>query len=152
MRKTNGKGKGKGKGEDRELGFTLIVATSDISTPQNVTLNKFNCDWLFDMSVKRPHGQALVWRSGYTRLGIYRPRRNLQTFSALYLVWNLQNSVVREQKWENFELFKISKIFNKWERKYCRAIQLHGLFYGDSMWACLYQVHFINFCFPFCPL
>ncbi len=39
---------------------------------------EMNCDWLFDMSVKRPHGRALanesgqpsVWRSGYTRLMI----------------------------------------------------------------------------------
>ncbi len=32
----------------------------DISTPRNVTLNKTNCDWLFDMSVKRPHGRDLA--------------------------------------------------------------------------------------------
>ncbi len=25
-----------------------------------MTLNKTNCDWLFDMSVKRPNGQALT--------------------------------------------------------------------------------------------
>ncbi len=32
----------------------------DISTPQNVTLNKTNCDWLFDMLIKQPHGRALA--------------------------------------------------------------------------------------------
>ncbi len=32
----------------------------DISTHRNVTLNETNCDWLFDMSVKRPHGRALA--------------------------------------------------------------------------------------------
>ncbi len=32
----------------------------DISTPLNMTLNETNCDWLFDMLVKWPHGQALA--------------------------------------------------------------------------------------------
>ncbi len=36
--------------------YTLVCYCGDISTPQNVTLNETNCDWLFDMSVKRPHG------------------------------------------------------------------------------------------------
>ncbi len=54
----------------------------DISTPRNVTLNETNCDWLLDMSVKRPHWwalvneyitdlQSLVWRSGYVRLLLF---------------------------------------------------------------------------------
>ncbi len=32
-----------------------VCYCGDISTPRNVTLNKTNCDWLFDMSVKRPY-------------------------------------------------------------------------------------------------
>ncbi len=59
---------------------TPVWYCGDISTPRNVTLNETNCDWLFDMSVKRPHGfgqwnlpsipdlQPSVWRSGYARL------------------------------------------------------------------------------------
>ncbi len=38
---------------------TPVCYCGDISMPRNVTLNETNCDWLFDMSVKRPHGQAL---------------------------------------------------------------------------------------------
>ncbi len=37
---------------------TPFCYCDDISTPQNVTLNKTNYDRLFDMSVKRPHGQS----------------------------------------------------------------------------------------------
>ncbi len=37
----------------------------NISTPRNVTLNETNCDWLFDMSVKRPHGRALANERGH---------------------------------------------------------------------------------------
>ncbi len=36
------------------------VIVTDISTPRNVTLNETNCDWLFEMSVKWPHGRALA--------------------------------------------------------------------------------------------
>ncbi len=39
---------------------TPVWYCGDISTHQNVTLNETNCDWLFDMSVKRPHGRALA--------------------------------------------------------------------------------------------
>ncbi len=39
---------------------TPVWYCGDISTHRNVTLNEMNCDWLFDMSVKRPHGRALV--------------------------------------------------------------------------------------------
>ncbi len=39
---------------------TPVCYCGDISMPRNVTLNKMNCDWLFDMSVKRPHGRALT--------------------------------------------------------------------------------------------
>ncbi len=39
---------------------TLVWYCGDISTHRNVTLNEMNCDWLFDMSVKRPHGRALA--------------------------------------------------------------------------------------------
>ncbi len=40
--------------------YTPVCYCGDISTPRNVTLNETNCDWLFDMSVKRPHGRALA--------------------------------------------------------------------------------------------
>ncbi len=39
---------------------TTVCYCGDISMPRNVMLNKTNCDWLFDMSVKRPHGWALT--------------------------------------------------------------------------------------------
>ncbi len=39
---------------------TPVCYCGDISTPRNVTLNKTNCDWLFDMSVKRHHGRAMA--------------------------------------------------------------------------------------------
>ncbi len=39
---------------------TPVCYCGDISTHRNVTLNEANCDWLFDMSVKRPHGRALA--------------------------------------------------------------------------------------------
>ncbi len=39
---------------------TLVCYCGDISTPRNVTLNETSCDWLFDMSVKRPHGRGLA--------------------------------------------------------------------------------------------
>ncbi len=32
----------------------------NISRLRNIMLNKMNCDWLFDMSVKRPHRQPLA--------------------------------------------------------------------------------------------
>ncbi len=38
--------------------YTPFCYCGDISTPRNVMLNKTNCDWLFDMSVKQPHGRA----------------------------------------------------------------------------------------------
>ncbi len=44
---------------------TLVCYCGDISTSWNVTLNKTNCDWLFDMSVKRPHGRALANEHGH---------------------------------------------------------------------------------------
>ncbi len=40
--------------------YTPVCYCGDISTHRNVTLNETNCDWLFDMSVKRPHGRALA--------------------------------------------------------------------------------------------
>ncbi len=40
--------------------FTPVCYCDDISMPRNMTLNETNCDWLCDMSVKQPHGQALA--------------------------------------------------------------------------------------------
>ncbi len=40
--------------------YTPVCYGGDISTPRNVKLNETNCDWLFDMTVKRPHGRALA--------------------------------------------------------------------------------------------
>ncbi len=45
---------------------TPVCYCGDISTHRNVTLNETNCDWLFDMSVKRPHGWVLANESYYT--------------------------------------------------------------------------------------
>ncbi len=39
---------------------TPVCNCGNISTPRNMTLNETNYDWLFDMSVKWPHGQALA--------------------------------------------------------------------------------------------
>ncbi len=44
---------------------TLVCYCGDISTPRNMTLNETNCDWLFDMSVKRPHERALNNEHGH---------------------------------------------------------------------------------------
>ncbi len=44
---------------------TLVCYSGDISTPRNVMLNETNYDWLFDMSVKWPHGKALANESGH---------------------------------------------------------------------------------------
>ncbi len=43
---------------------TPVCYCGDISTPRNVTLNETNCDWLFDMLVRRPHGRALANERG----------------------------------------------------------------------------------------
>ncbi len=40
--------------------YTPVCYCDDIFTHRNVTLNETNCDWLFDMSIKRPHGRALA--------------------------------------------------------------------------------------------
>ncbi len=40
--------------------YTPVCYCGNISAPRNVMLNEINCDWLFDMSVKRPHGWALA--------------------------------------------------------------------------------------------
>ncbi len=42
-----------------------VCCCGDISTPRNVMLNEMNCDWLFDMSVKRPHERALANERGH---------------------------------------------------------------------------------------
>ncbi len=56
---------------------TPVCNCDDISTPRNVTLNETNYDWLFDMSVKWPHGRALANESGHL----------FQTFSRQSEVW-----------------------------------------------------------------
>ncbi len=50
---------------------TPVCYCGDISTPRNVTLNETNYDWLFDMSVKRPHGRALANESGHLWLKVW---------------------------------------------------------------------------------
>ncbi len=47
----------------REL-HTPVCYCGHISTHRNVMLNETNYDWLFDMSVKRPHERALANESG----------------------------------------------------------------------------------------
>ncbi len=43
---------------------TSVWYCGDISMPRHVALNETNCDWLFDMHVKRPHGWALANECG----------------------------------------------------------------------------------------
>ncbi len=59
--------------------YTLVCYCGDISTPRNVTLNETNCDWLFDMSLKRPHGRALANESYYTFQTFSRQSEGLAT-------------------------------------------------------------------------
>ncbi len=56
---------------------TPVCYCGDISTLWNVTLNETNCDWLFDMSVKRPHGWALANESYHTFQTFSRSVANL---------------------------------------------------------------------------
>ncbi len=45
--------------------YTPVYYCSNISSPRNVTENETNCDWLFDMLVKRHHGRALANERGH---------------------------------------------------------------------------------------
>ncbi len=56
---------------------TPVCYCGDISTPWNVTLNETNCDWLFDVSVKRPHGRALTNESGHLLLKVWLRETNI---------------------------------------------------------------------------
>ncbi len=58
---------------------TPVCYCGDISTPRNVTLNETNCDWLFDMSVKRPHGRALANEHGHLFQTFSRQSEGLAT-------------------------------------------------------------------------
>ncbi len=58
---------------------TTVCYCDDFSTPRNVTLNETNCDWLFDMSVKRPHGRALANEHGQLFLTFSRQSEGLAT-------------------------------------------------------------------------
>ncbi len=58
---------------------TPVCYCGDISTPRNVTLNETNYDWLFNMSVKRPHGQALANESYHTFQTFSRQSEGLAT-------------------------------------------------------------------------
>ncbi len=59
--------------------YTPVCYCGDISAPQNVTLNETNCDWLFDMSVKWPHGRALANESYHTFQTFSRQSEGLAT-------------------------------------------------------------------------
>ncbi len=58
---------------------TPVWYCGDISTHRNVTLNETNCDWLFDMSVKRPHGRALANKSCHLFQTFSRQSEDLAT-------------------------------------------------------------------------
>ncbi len=58
---------------------TPVCYCGDISTFRNVTLNETNCDWLFDMLVKRPHVQPLANESYYTFQTFSRQSEGLAT-------------------------------------------------------------------------
>ncbi len=59
--------------------LTLSVIVATCPCPENVTLNETNCDWLFDMSVKRPHGRALANESYHTFQTFSRQSEGLAT-------------------------------------------------------------------------
>ncbi len=60
--------------------YTPVCYCGDISMPWNVTLNETNCDWLFDMSVKRPHGRALANESCHGFQTLSRQSEGLATW------------------------------------------------------------------------
>ncbi len=61
------------------LKYVSVCYCGDISTHRNVTLNETNCDWLFDMSVKRPHGRALANKCCHTFQTFSRQSEGLAT-------------------------------------------------------------------------
>ncbi len=58
---------------------TPVWYCGDISTHRNMTLNETNCDWLFDMSVKRHHGRVLANESYHTFQTFSRQSEGLAT-------------------------------------------------------------------------
>ncbi len=58
---------------------TPVCYCGDISTPRNVTLNETNCNWLFGMSVKRPHGRGLANECGHLFQTFSRQSEGLAT-------------------------------------------------------------------------
>ncbi len=75
---------------------TLVCYCGDISTPRNVTLNKTNCDWLFDMSVKWPHGRALASESYYTFQTFSRQSEGLATQDYIIVNFLLYHLIVKQ--------------------------------------------------------
>ncbi len=68
---------------------TPVCYCVDISTPRKVMLNETNCDWLFDMSVKRPHGRALTNECSHIFQTFSRQSEGLATrdYSPPDLIW-----------------------------------------------------------------
>ncbi len=68
---------------------TPVWYCGDISTHRNVMLNETNCDWLFDMSVKRPHGRALANETCHLFQTFSRQSKGLATrdYSLLCAPW-----------------------------------------------------------------
>ncbi len=58
---------------------TSVCYCGNISTPRNVTLNETNCDWLFDISVKRHYGRALANKSCHGFQAFSRQSEGLAT-------------------------------------------------------------------------
>ncbi len=61
------------------VSHTLVCYCGDLSMPGNVTVNLTNRDWLFDMSVKRPHGRALANECGHLFQTFSRQSKGLAT-------------------------------------------------------------------------
>ncbi len=93
--------------------YTPVCYCGDISTPRNMTLNETNCDWLFDMSVKRPHGRVLANESCHGFQTFSRQSEDLATrdyifvntksysvwmaSSVIFYLWSFTEHVTHEQ-------------------------------------------------------
>ncbi len=106
---------------------TPVCYYGDISMPRNVTLNETNCDWLFDMSVKRPHGRALANERGHTedlslKVWLRETRGTPKSFDTIPIMTtytNLKGSLMTSLKlqrvlfWHHIELQQVIWHFSR---------------------------------------
>ncbi len=74
---------------------TPVCYCGDISTPWNGTMHETNCDWLFDMPVKRPHGRALANERGHLFQTFSRQSEGLATRDYKGLVKETKQTCLR---------------------------------------------------------